>query len=187
MEISQLKGWRKIKCLRSTTKSLFRQASQQVFRSNGKNEQQKIQAVKNYLQQSKMLQQRFEELINNPPVGINIQLILLHVILLQRYNDFAKKFTDQIERRLLKVETIPASEKIYSIFEEHTGWITKGKLNKKVELGHLLLITTDQYQLIVDYKIMEGEKDAAQIEPLKQRIQHNYPDLKSPGFKTKSI
>lgn len=178
METSQLKGWRKIKHLRSTTKSLFRQASQQVFRSNGKNEQQKIQAVKNYLQQSKMLQQRFGELINNPPVGINIQLILLHVILLQRYNDFAKKFTDQIERRLLKGEAIPAAEKIYSIFEEHTEWITKGKLNKKVELGHLLLVTTDQYQLIVDYKIMEGEKDAAQIEPLKQRIQHNYPGKK---------
>ena len=125
-----------------------------------------------------MLQQRFKEFINNPPVDINIQLIVVHVILLQRYNDFAKKFTDQIERRLLKGETIPASEKIYSIFEEHTEWITKGKLNKKVELGHLLLITTDQYQLIVDYKIMEGEKDAAQIEPLKQRIQHNYPGKK---------
>jgi IS5 family transposase len=178
MEISQLKGWRKIKHLRSTTKSLFRQASQQVFRSNGKNEQQKIQAVKNYLQQSKMLQQRFEELINNPPVGINIQLIVVYIILLQRYNDFAKKFTDQIERRLLKGEAIPACEKIYSIFEEHTEWITKGKPNKKVELGHLLLITTDQYQLIVDYKIMESEKDAAQIEPLKQRIQHNYPGKK---------
>ena len=32
------------------------------------------------------------------------------------------------------------------------------KLNKKVELGHLLLITTDQHQLIVDYKIMEKQK-----------------------------
>ena len=47
-----------------------------------------------------------------------------------------------------------------------------------MELGHLLLITTDQYQLIVDYKIMEGEKDAAQVEPLKQRIQHNYAGKK---------
>ncbi len=178
MEISEVKGWRKIKHIRSTTKSLFRQASQQVFRSNGKNEQQKIQAVKSYLHQSNMLQQRFDELMNTPPVGTNIQSTLLHVTSLKRYNDFAKKFTDQIERRLLKKETIPASEKIYSIFEEHTEWITKGKLNKKVELGHLLLITTDQYQLIVDYKIMEGEKDAAQIEPLKQRIQLNYSGKK---------
>lgn len=173
-KISDIKGWRKIKNIRSSTKSLFRQASQQVFRSNGKNEQQKIQAVKSYLQQSKMLQQRFEELFNTPPVGTHVKLTLHHITALKAYNNYAKKFTDQIERRLLKKEAIPACEKIYSIFEEHTEWITKGKLNKKVELGHLLLITTDQYQLIVDYKIMESEKDAAQIEPLKQRIQHNY-------------
>ena len=112
------------------------------------------------------------------PVGINTQLIRGLITALKRYNDFAKKFTGQIERRLLNGETIAASEKPYSIFEEHTEWITKGKLNKKVELGHLLLITTDQYQLIVDYKIMEGQKDAAQIEPLKQRIQQNYTDRK---------
>jgi len=177
-KISQVDGWRKIKHIRCSTKSLFRQASQQVFRSNGKNEQQKIQAVKDYLQQSKMLQERFAELVNTPPAGINVKHIIVHIIALRTYNDYAKKFTDQIERRLLKKETIPASEKIYSIFEEHTEWITKGKLNKRVELGHLLLITTDQYQLIVDYKIMEGEKDAAQVEPLKQRIQHNYPGKK---------
>ena len=174
MKISDVKEWRKIKQIRRTTKTLFRQASQQVFRSNGKNEQQKREAVKKYLQQSALLQQRFDELITTPPFGINTVFIMLYVTDLMRYNDFAKKFTDQIERRLLKGETIPADEKIYSIFEEHTEWITKGKLNKKVELGHLLLITTDQYQLIVDYKIMEGEKDAAQIVPLKQRIQHNY-------------
>lgn len=185
-EISDIKGYRKIKQLSSNTKSLFRRASQQVFRSNGKNEQQKIQAVKDYLQQSQRLQQRFEEVLKAPPSG---NAIAIHKIItaLKGYNDFAKKFTDQIERRLLKGETIAASEKTYSIFEEHTeclpdcaiqAGITKGKLNKKVELGHLLLITTDQYQLIVDYKIMEEEKDATQVVPLKQRIQQNYDGKK---------
>ena len=50
----------------------------------------------------------------------------------------------------------------------------QGKLNKKVELGHLLLITTDQHHFIVDYKIMEGEKDASQIKPLQQRLQTKF-------------
>lgn len=178
MEISDVKEWRKIKYLRSSTKSLFRQASQQVFRSNGKNEKQKCEAVKKYLQQSVMIQQKFEVLLKAPPAGLDIAMILLLIESLKQYNAFAKKFTGQIERRLLKGEKIPADEKIYSIFEEHTEWITKGKLHKKVELGHLLLITTDQHQLIVDYKIMEQEKDAAQIAPLKERIQSNYADAK---------
>jgi len=73
---------------------------------------------------------------------------------------------------------IPSAEKIYSIFESHTEWISKGKLNKKVELGHLLLITTDQHQFIVDYKIMENEKDPIQIESLMNRIQQNFAGRK---------
>ena len=96
------------------------------------------------------------------------------IIVLERYKNYVTKFTDQIERRLLKGEVIPAEEKIYSIFEEHTEWITKGKLNKKVELGHLVLITTDQYQFIVDYKIMEKQKDAKQVADLCERIKKNF-------------
>lgn len=51
---------------------------------------------------------------------------------LSRYCGYLRKFSDYIERRLINEEKIPAQEKIYSIFEEHTEWITKGKLNKKV-------------------------------------------------------
>src|SRR6266542_2591232 len=77
-----------------------------------------------------------------------------------------------------KDEVIPAQEKIYSIFEPHTEWISKGKLNKKVELGHLLLITTDQHHFIVDYKVMENEKDPVQIKSLTDRIQQNFTGRK---------
>jgi len=176
VEISDLKGWRKLNYLKSGTKALFRKTSKQVFGSNGKNEKQKRQSVTDYLAQASWLQQRFEDILIHPPVGIKVLQILSCIDALRHYNAYVKKFKDQIERRLLKGETIEASEKVYSIFEEHTEWIKKGKLNKKVELGHLLLITTDQHQLIIDYKIMEGERDAAQIAPLVGRIQKKYPD-----------
>ena len=95
---------------------------------------------------------------------------------LQQYSDYTSKFIDQIERRLLKGEVIPADEKIFSIFEPHTEWISKGKLNKKVELGHLVLITTDQNSFIVDYKVMEKQKDAQQINDLAGRIKTKFSD-----------
>ena len=104
------------------------------------------------------------------------------VLALQKYIAYATKFIDQIDRRLLKGEVIPSEEKIFSIFEPHTEWITKGKQNRKVELGHLVLITTDQYQYIVDYKIMEKEKDAVQVASLKERL-----EKKLVGKKIKSI
>ena len=83
-----------------------------------------------------------------------------------------------MRRRLIEGEVIPAADKMYSIFEPHTEWITKGKLNKKVELGHLLLLTTDQHHFIVDYKVMEGKKDASQVAPLIQRIQQKFKGQK---------
>lgn len=182
--ISNVKGFRKLKHIYRTTKSLFRRASQQVFRSNGKNEKQKQEAVKLYLEQSLLLQQRFDALTATPPAGLDVAAIVAHIERLKQYSKYVKKFSDQIQRRLLEGESIPAAEKIYSIFEEHTEWITKGKLNKKVELGHLLLITTDEHQLIVDYKIMESEKDASQIASLTERIKNNYPgsSIKSHSF-----
>ncbi len=173
LEITVVKGWRKIKNLRKSLKSLFRVTSQHVFK--GKNEQQKKQYVKQYLLQARLLKERVEELIKTPPLSPgNEKQILSIIISLEHYKDYLTKFTDQIERRLLKGETIASEEKVYSIFEEHTEWISKGKLNKKAELGHLVLITTDQHQFIIDYKVMEKQKDAKQVSDLCERIKKNY-------------
>lgn len=175
--ITSLKGWRKIKNIRKTLKSLFRATSQQVFK--GKDEHKKKQLVQQYLHQAGMLEARVAELIEHPPVAIgNEQQAIAIIALLTKYKKYVTKFTNQINRRLLKGEVIPAEEKIFSIFEEHTEWLTKGKLNKKVELGHLLLITTDQYQFIIDYKVMENQRDAAQVSGLCERIKKNFAGKK---------
>jgi IS5 family transposase len=174
-----LEGWRKIKNIRKALKSQFRATSQKVFK--GRDEHQKKQSVRQYLAQAKRLEAKVEEVIKNPPVVMDKEVMVMATIAqLVKYKNYVTKFTDQIERRLLKGETIPSEEKIFSIFEEHTdpiaiGWLTKGKLNKKVELGLLLLVTTDQYQFIVDYKVMEKQRDAAQVSGLCERIKRHYP------------
>lgn len=168
--ITRVKGWRKIKHIRKALKSQFRHTSHQVFR--GKTEQAKRQSVKQYLQLAKALKGRCEVLLETPPVSVDHETMTTVLLVgLREYTAYVTKFTDQIERRLLKGEMIPSEEKVYSIFEPHTEWISKGKQNKKVELGHLLLITTDQHQFIIDYRIMKGEKDATQVKPLIERVE----------------
>ena len=56
---------------------------------------------------------------------------------------------DQIGRRLLKGETLPQNEKVFSIFEPHTRWVSKGKAGRPVELGVPIGIAEDQYQFIL--------------------------------------
>lgn len=63
------------------------------------------------------------------------------------------KHIDLLERRTIKGKKIPQEEKIFSIFETYTEWINKGKRHPNVELGKKLLITTNQYGLIIDYLI----------------------------------
>lgn len=171
-----LPGWRKIKHIRKTIKSIFRATSHQVFK--GKKEKHKKQSVKIYLQQCEALVERCQAILSNDQLIAISPTVLLALVDLQRYKDYAVKMIDLTRRRLIQDEIIPAAEKIYSIFEPHTEWITKGKMNKRVELGHLLLITTDQHQFIVDYKVMEGERDPSQIPSLIQRLQQKCKDRK---------
>jgi hypothetical protein len=81
---------------------------------------------------------------------------------------------DLVERRLLRQETIPHQEKVFSLFEPHTQWIAKGKLFPPVELGHPLLITTDQHELILDYQRLEAWPEVGAAIPLADRLLSRY-------------
>jgi len=81
---------------------------------------------------------------------------------------------DLVARRLLNEETIPAHEKVFSLFEPHTEWIQKGKQRPSVELGHKLLLATDQQQLIQDYAVLRGEAEVDQSIPVTDRLLGRY-------------
>ncbi len=84
------------------------------------------------------------------------------------------KHLDLVERRLLNEETIASHEKVFSLFEPHTEWIQKGKQRPNVELGHRLLIATDQHQLIQDYAVPVGQADVDQSVPVADRLLGRY-------------
>ena len=88
------------------------------------------------------------------------------------------KHLDLVRRRLLQEESIPAQEKVFSLFEPHTEWIQKGKQRPNVKLGHRLLIATDQHQLIQDYDVPVGQADVDQSIPVADRRLGRYPDFR---------
>ena len=66
----------------------------------------------------------------------------------QHYLDCGLKLMDQVDRRLLKGEEIPHSEKIISAHEPHTRWINKGKAGVQAELGLPVCVLENQYQYV---------------------------------------
>jgi IS5 family transposase len=84
---------------------------------------------------------------------------------LDHYLTLAETAIDQCERRILKGEKVPASEKILSIFEEHTDIIKRGKSQSPTEFGHKVLISTAKSGLITQYQVFRGNPDDANMIP----------------------
>ena len=84
---------------------------------------------------------------------------------LAHYLTLAETAIDQCERRVVKGERVPASEKIVSIFEDHTDIIKRGKTQSPTEFGHKVLITTAKSGLITQYQVFRGNPDDAHMIP----------------------
>jgi IS5 family transposase len=93
---------------------------------------------------------------------------------LTRYLPFAHQAIDQCERRVLKAEAVPASEKIVSLFEEHTDIIKRGKSHCPTEFGHKVLFATGVTGLITQYAIFRGNPADNTLLPdiLRSHCQH---------------
>lgn len=73
---------------------------------------------------------------------------------LQQYIGLANRVVSQAERRVLRGETVPASEKIVSIFEPHTDIIIKD--NRETQFGHKICLSTGTSGVITDLVVEEG-------------------------------
>jgi hypothetical protein len=71
----------------------------------------------------------------------------------------AERQIDQIIRRVVFDEKIPHEEKVFSIFEQHTEWISKGKAGVPQELGLKVCVLKDQYGFILHHQVMEKLTD----------------------------
>ena len=175
----EVQGWRKIRNWYSETKSQMR-AVGKVCSSGGRGKEQRIKdAVRSYLSKARALEDKLERSKEDLPTGDVID-VLIHLEL-DRYMELLGKHIDLLERRLIKGEQIPHEEKVFSIFESYTEWITKGKLYPNVELGKKLAITTDQYNLIVDYRIMDHQSDPEIVKDLAGHLTALFP-IKSWSF-----
>ena len=88
--------------------------------------------------------------------GTLMQMVLAKGCLqeLEQYIGLVLKVVDQTERRILNGETVPASEKVFSIFEPHTDIIIKDR--RDIFYGHKICLAGGASNLILDCLILEG-------------------------------
>jgi transposase, IS5 family len=83
----------------------------------------------------------------------------LRLSTVEQYIHHAERQIDQIRRRVVLGERIPHEEKVFSIFEPHTEWISKGKAGVPQELGLKVCVLKDQYGFILHHQVLEQQTD----------------------------
>jgi IS5 family transposase len=75
---------------------------------------------------------------------------------LENFVPLAEKVIDQTRRRVFENQSVPAQEKIVSIFEPHTDIICRGKETHPVEYGHKVWLNEVDGGIVSNYRILDG-------------------------------
>jgi hypothetical protein len=102
----------------------------------------------------------------------------------EHYIDHAKRQIDQIRRRVVLDEKIPHEEKVFSIFQPHTEWISKGKAGVPQELGLGVCVFKDQYGFILHHRVLEQQTDDKVAVAMAQEAKDRFENLVGCSFDT---
>ncbi|MGB1284736.1 MAG: ISNCY family transposase [Polaribacter sp.] len=163
-----IENWRKLKDWYRSLKNLSR-AMGTISGKGGKNKAARLKScTEDYLKKARVFREKLvKDKDNFPEKDI---LDILKKLALEDFIVLVDKHIDLVDRRILQGEEIPHQEKLFSIFEQYTEWIHKGKKRPSVELGKKVSITTDQYGLIIDSYLMEKEADSQIVVSTAKRI-----------------
>ncbi len=107
---------------------------------------------------------------------------IVRVFEIEHYVNHANRQIEQIYRRVILDEKITHDEKVFSIFEEHTEWISKGKAGVSQELGLRVCIVEDQYGFIVHHRVMQKQDDIDVAVPIIKEAKALFPNLTGCSF-----
>lgn len=114
--------------------------------------------------------------------GFCDEFAVLRKLEIEGFMRHAMRQIDHTQRRVLQGESIPHDEKVFSIFEPHTEWISKGKAGVPMELGVKVCVLEDQYQLILHHQVMQKRTDEQVTLAMVQQTQQRFPDLRVCSF-----
>jgi IS5 family transposase len=84
---------------------------------------------------------------------------------LDRVRPLVERVVAQTDRRVLRGEAVPASDKLVSLFEPHTAIITRGKTRPTTEFGAKVVLDEVEGGLVTRYDLLAGNPPDAEALP----------------------
>lgn len=167
---SDSSGWRKYKDWKRRLKRSFRVASRYSAGGGKNREGRLLQYTKEYLHLATALSEKIKSTKEARMVTVSGKKAASKLEQLNYFENQLDKHIDLVTRRILYRETIPHDEKIFSLFEPYTKWITKGKAGHTIELGLPIVVCTDQYGFILHHRVLEKECDVEITVPVAEKL-----------------
>lgn len=82
-----------------------------------------------------------------------------YAVELNHFRPLVRSVISQARRRVLEGDQLSAGEKLYSIFEEHTELLKRGKARAPIEFGHKVLIGQTGEKFITQYQVMRRRRE----------------------------
>jgi transposase, IS5 family len=114
--------------------------------------------------------------------GLASEFDVLAKLEIEGFMQHAIRQIDQTKRRIILGESIPHAEKVFSIFETHTEWVSKGKAGVPVELGVKVCILEDQHQFILHHQVMQKTTDDQVTVSMVTGAKKRFPKLNACSF-----
>ncbi len=177
----QVIGWRQWKYNTRQVKKQCRKV-QKIKHSTSKDPQKK-QARKHAIQEahqdyivlcSQLLEKRVSTQTSEPVLACDQQLT--------QWIKYGKHPIDLIRRRVIEGEVIPHQEKIFSIFEDYSEWISKGKAGVPVEFGLKVCIVESTSGYILHHQVMQECTDSDIAVDIMKETKAHYPQLRGCSF-----
>jgi hypothetical protein len=97
---------------------------------------------------------------------------LLQCTQLQTFIERTEQVYDTAHRRVMKGETVPNEDKLFSIFEPHTQLYKRGKAGQSIQFGRLTLVCEDAAGFITHHYVMPRDvKDSDVVVEQTQTLQ----------------
>ncbi len=159
-----ISGWRQHTHLLKKVKQLNRKINR-IAAKKGPNYQSRMKPLyREMLQKTQLITQRARDLcvVTGQPAPSPLDMFGANT--LQAFIVRTERVADTARRRVINAETVPNSDKLFSIFEPHTQLYRRGKAGEPIQFGRQVLVFEDSAGFIVRGVLMdrnEGDKDVA--------------------------
>jgi len=186
-EMNGLEGWRQsvyncrqVKRAHRKTQKMKRSTSK-VVAIKEERQRQIIQTYWDYLGLARKFVRKSEATLAAMVIDAD-WVVAVKATEIQSFIKHAQRQMEQIERRVMDDEKIPHKEKVFSIFQTHTEWISKGKAGVPVELGLKVCIVEDSQGYLLHHRVMQQQTDKQIAIDLITETQARYPNLRVCSF-----